>query len=99
MVDQYIELLYRNFEIVFKNSMTNKKLIHITGIPLYNDEKYLDKAILSVFNQTFIDWNLFLIDDGSTDNSLSIARKYLEDDRVKFCLMAEIKSLHIDLMN
>jgi glycosyltransferase involved in cell wall biosynthesis len=61
---------------------TNKPLVTI-GIPFHNEEKYLNKAILSIFNQTFTNWILILIDDGSTDNSLSIAKKYLKDSRVK----------------
>lgn len=53
------------------------------GIPFYNAEKYLDFAIRSVINQSFTDWILYLIDDGSTDNSLKIAQKYICDKRIK----------------
>jgi|GEM_PF-634243 len=60
---------------------TNKNLITI-GIPFYNDEKYLDLAIKSVFAQTYTDWKLILMDDGSTDKSLEIAKKYKDDHRV-----------------
>jgi glycosyltransferase involved in cell wall biosynthesis len=63
-------------------SCTNKPLVTI-GISFHNDEEYLNKAILSVFNQTFTNWILILIDDGSTDNSAPIARRYLYDSRVK----------------
>lgn len=52
------------------------------AIPFYNAEKFLDLAIQSVFNQTFVDWKLLLIDDGSTDTSLEIARRYQNDPRV-----------------
>ena len=48
-------------------------------IPFYNDEKFLEKAILSVINQTYKRWNLVLLDDGSNDSSLDIAKKYLYD--------------------
>lgn len=44
------------------------------GIPFYNNEKTLADAIRSVFAQTFEDWELLLVDDGSTDHSLDIAR-------------------------
>lgn len=53
------------------------------AIPFYNAEAYLEMAILSVLSQTFTDFTLLLIDDGSTDSSLEIARKYLADRRVK----------------
>lgn len=52
------------------------------AIPFYNAEKYLLDAIKSVFAQTYKDWELILIDDGSTDNSLAIA-KSINDPRVR----------------
>ncbi|MBW3523437.1 MULTISPECIES: glycosyltransferase family 2 protein [unclassified Chryseobacterium] len=53
------------------------------AIPFYNAETYLELAIVSVLSQTFTDLTLLLIDDGSTDSSLKIAQKYLDDKRVK----------------
>lgn len=52
------------------------------GIPFYNAEVYLADAIRSVFAQTYQDWELILIDDGSTDNSLAIAQS-VDDPRVR----------------
>jgi len=52
------------------------------GIPFYNAEATLADAIRSVFAQTFTDWELLLIDDGSTDRSLAIAQS-IDDPRVK----------------
>jgi glycosyltransferase involved in cell wall biosynthesis len=46
------------------------------AIPFYNAENYLKEAIDSVLWQTYSDWKLILIDDGSNDNSLEIANKY-----------------------
>jgi glycosyltransferase involved in cell wall biosynthesis len=45
-------------------------------IPFYNDERFLSEAIESVLNQTFTDWELLLINDGSTDKSTEIAHQY-----------------------
>lgn len=50
------------------------------GLPFYNAEKYLALAIESVLQQTYTDWELLLLDDGSTDNSLSIAQSYAQKD-------------------
>lgn len=61
---------------------TNSSLITI-GIPFYNDEEFLDFAVKSVFEQTYTNWNLILMDDGSCDGSLNIAEKYKDDPRVK----------------
>lgn len=51
----------------------------------YNGEKYLAEQINSIINQTYTDWHLLIRDDGSTDNTLSIIKKYEEkDSRIKF---------------
>ncbi|KAA0875741.1 glycosyltransferase family 2 protein [Nitrincola tapanii] len=52
------------------------------GIPVYNAAEFLEDAIESIIAQTFTDWELIIIDDGSTDNSLAIAKKY-ESDKVR----------------
>lgn len=49
-------------------------------IPVYNTEKYLHRCIDSVLAQTFIDFELLLIDDGSKDSSGAICDKYAEKD-------------------
>ena len=45
-------------------------------MPCYNSGKYLSKAVDSVLAQTFPDWELIVVDDGSTDNSLAILNEY-----------------------
>ena len=52
------------------------------GLPFYNAEKFLLDSIKSVFAQTHQDWELILMDDGSTDRSLEIA-KSIRDPRVR----------------
>ena len=52
--------------------------------PCYNHGKYLEEAILSVLNQSYGDYTYILVNDGSTDNSLEIMRKYEKlDKRIK----------------
>jgi len=64
------------------------------GIPFFNDETYLDMAIRSVINQTYQDWVLLLVDDGSSDGSLGIAKKYAEkDSRISVISDGENKKL------
>ena len=48
-------------------------------VPIYNTEKYLDKCIQSVLSQTLSDYELLLVDDCSTDSSLTIAYRYQSD--------------------
>lgn len=53
-------------------------------MPVYNSEEYLSKTIISVLKQTFKDYELILVDDGSQDNSLVICNMYAaKDDRIK----------------
>lgn len=52
------------------------------GIPFYNAESTLADAIRSVFAQTLTDWELVLVDDGSTDGGLDVARS-IDDPRVR----------------
>lgn len=52
-------------------------------IPVYNVEKYISKCIESVLNQTYTDFELILINDGSKDNSLKIMNKYKKDERIR----------------
>lgn len=50
-------------------------------VPVYKVEKYLDKCIQSILNQTFRNFELILIDDGSPDNCPVICDKYAEKDK------------------
>lgn len=50
-------------------------------VPIYNTSKYLDKCIKSILNQTYKNFELILINDGSTDTSLSICNKYATNDK------------------
>lgn len=60
-------------------SYMNKPLVSVL-IPVYNAEKYLTEAINSVLSQTFSNFELICIDDGSTDNSLSILESFAKQD-------------------
>ncbi|MCP4351344.1 MAG: glycosyltransferase [Desulfobacterales bacterium] len=49
--------------------------------PIYNGSLYLDDAVESVLNQTYDNWELFLIDDGSADDSYEKAKDWSEKDK------------------
>lgn len=53
-------------------------------IPLYNTEKYITETIQSVVNQSFTNWELIVIDDGSTDSSALKVKPFLTDSRIKY---------------
>lgn len=54
-------------------------------MPIYNGEKYIERAVKSILNQTFCDFELIMIDDGSNDNSMNICRNLIKkDNRLRF---------------
>ncbi|MDO6758748.1 glycosyltransferase family 2 protein [Tamlana sp. 2_MG-2023] len=54
-------------------------------IPCYNQGKYLNESLLSVYNQTYQNWECLIINDGSTDDSEKIAQEWVyKDDRFKY---------------
>lgn len=64
-------------------SEVQKKPVISVIIPAYNMEMYIEQAIRSVMNQTFQDWELFVMDDCSSDSTVSIAERLAaEDDRI-----------------
>ncbi len=52
-------------------------------IPTYNRASVVQKAIHSVFNQSFENWELILVDDGSTDNTRELLQPYTNHSKVK----------------
>lgn len=63
--------------------MENKPIISII-VPVYNVEDYIDRCIESILNQTFKDFELILVDDGSPDNCTKKCDKWAErDSRIK----------------
>jgi glycosyltransferase involved in cell wall biosynthesis len=68
-----------------KTSITSKPLVS-TIIIFLNEERFLQEAIASVFAQSYVDWELLLVDDGSTDGSTVIAKRLASEypQRVRY---------------
>ena len=62
-------------------------------MPVYNAERYLKEAIDSILNQTYKDFEFVIINDGSTDNSLEIIKKYKKQDERIVLISRENKGL------
>ncbi len=67
-------------------------------MPVFNGEKFLSQAIESILNQTYSNFELLIIDDGSTDNSIQIIESF-HDSRIKLiktpCRLGLSKSLNL----
>ena len=64
------------------------KLYHMPKIsiiiPTYNGSRFINRAISSVLNQTYTDWELLIIDDNSTDNTAELVNEFAkQDQRIK----------------
>ncbi len=53
-------------------------------IPTYNRAQFLPRTINSVLTQTFDNWELIIIDDGSTDNTKAVVETFMEDKRIRY---------------
>ena len=59
--------------------LDNQPLVSII-MPVYNCERFLKESIESVISQSYKNWELLIVDDGSTDKSISIIESYVEKD-------------------
>lgn len=57
----------------------NKPIVSVV-VPVYNVQQYLSQCLDSLLNQTYINWEAIIVDDGSTDNSGIICDRYVERD-------------------
>ena len=53
-------------------------------VPIYNGAQFLDECVKSVLQQDCREWELLLVDDGSTDDTPQICQSYLKDGRIKY---------------
>lgn len=60
-------------------------------IPLFNKEYSIISTIQSIINQSIYDWELIIVDDGSTDNSLELVKEFIN--------MPSVKELNIDIIS
>ena len=61
-----------------------KNILISIVVPTYNNEKFLDKCVESILSQTYHEFELLIINDGSTDNTINVLQPYLKkDQRIK----------------
>lgn len=65
--------------------MNNKKNVVSIIVPCYNQAQYLEEALQSVLDQTYINWECIIINDGSPDHTEEIAKEWVnKDSRFKY---------------
>ena len=76
-------VFYRKSGLLYKTTLIKKMPKLSVIIPVFNAESYLREAIDSIIQQSFTDWELIIINDGSTDSSERIIADYT-DPRIKY---------------
>ena len=65
--------------------MRDSEMLVSIIVPIYNGFKYINKLYISLINQTFQDFEVWFINDGSYDNSLEILTKIIKkDERIHY---------------
>ena len=78
--------------------MDNTSSPQITVITTsYNYGEYISQTIESVLAQTFSDWELIIVDDASSDNSVEVIKKYCDDKRIKLICHDKNKGLRASI--
>lgn len=75
--------------IIFRNKIIIKNKISVI-IPTYNRAKLINRSLSSVLNQTYNNIEIIIIDDGSTDNTKKIIKKF-KDNRIKYIKLKKNK--------
>ena len=60
-------------------------------MPAYNSEQYIAESIQSVLEQTYENWELLVVDDGSTDNTSDIVNRFAKTEQLRFMRSVPIK--------
>ena len=77
--------------------MTKNPVVSVL-MPVYNSEKYVAEAVESVLAQTFGNFEFLIIDDGSSDGSLAILKRYKEKDQ-RICLVNRPNTGYVVALN
>ena len=62
-------------------------------MPTYNQDQFICRAISCLKNQTFSNWELIIVNDGSTDLTYHLVQQFLEDERIKYLQHTSNKGL------
>lgn len=63
-------------------------------IPTHNRAHLISRAIQSVIDQSYTDWELIIVDDGSTDNTEEVLQPFLKDERIRYIIKENSGAAH-----
>ena len=62
-------------------------------LPNYNSSSYIEETLVSVINQTFKNWKLFIVDDNSDNKTKDILKKYNSNNKIKIIWLKKNKGV------
>ncbi len=89
---QYFYLSHKNSEVVYDDGEQFSPLVSVV-IPVYNRVRYIEKAINSVFASEFQDFEIIVVDNGSTDGSIEVVEKLEKKNPEKITLLKNDKNI------
>lgn len=90
------DIIMKNLSLKIRSKRRKQKRLPLVSVvmPVYNAEKYVAEAIESILAQTYKRFELIIIDDESTDQSLSIAKSYKRRFRTKITIIETGRNLN-----
>lgn len=82
-LSSYESDVLQNYGVQYKNLSLSTTCVDIV-MPVYNGAKTIDASIQSVLNQTHQEFRLWIVDDGSTDETQAVCQKYVTDSRIHY---------------
>jgi len=82
---------------VVNNSAIQVPMVSVL-LPVYNAEKYICDSIDSILSQTYRNFELIVVDDGSTDNTKEVVTKKFDDDRIRYLALPDNVGI-VDALN
>lgn len=77
--------------------MHDNNIIASIGLPVFNGERYIREALVSILAQTFADFEVIISDNGSTDQTEKICREYADkDSRIRYIRQPENRGIHFN---
>ena len=67
-------------------------------IPTYNRANFIEQTILDIINQSYDNWELIIIDDGSTDNTKEVVSKFTHDKKYNIIFKKILKEVLLEIM-
>ena len=87
-MQKFKKILYIIIFLITKNkNITNRKPYISICLPVYNMEKYIERALLSIINQSFQDFEIIIVNDNSNDKTENIIKNlHFKENRLKIIL-------------